>query len=26
MIEAAHAEVKKYSWVNIRKQLLPLYE
>lgn len=26
MIEAAHEEVKKYSWNNIRKQLLPLYE
>ncbi len=26
MIEAAHEEVKKYSWDNIRKQLLPLYE
>lgn len=26
MIEAAHSEVKKYSWNNIRKQLLPLYE
>jgi glycosyltransferase involved in cell wall biosynthesis len=26
MIEAAHEEVKKYSWNNIRKQLLPIYE
>lgn len=26
MIEAAHDEVKKYSWNNIRKQLLPMYE
>lgn len=26
MIEAAHEDVKKYSWNNIRKQLLPLYE
>lgn len=26
MIEVAHEEVKKYSWNNIRKQLLPLYE
>lgn len=26
MIAAAHAEVKKYSWNNIKKQILPLYE
>lgn len=26
MIAAAHEEVKRYSWENIRKQLLPLYE
>ena len=26
MIEAAHEEVKKYSWIEVRKQLLPLYE
>ena len=26
MIEAAHEDVKKYSWENIRRQLLPLYE
>lgn len=26
MIEAAHEEVKKYSWTETRKQLLPLYE
>ena len=26
MIVAAHDEVKRYSWENIRKQLLPLYE
>lgn len=26
MIEAAHEDVKKYSWNNIRKQLLPIYE
>lgn len=26
MIEMAHEEVKKYSWNNIRKQLLALYE
>ncbi len=26
MIKVAHEEVKKYSWNNIRKQLLPLYE
>ena len=26
MIENAHNGVKKYSWTNIRKQLLPLYE
>ena len=26
MIEAAHREVKKYSWTEAKKQLLPLYE
>ncbi len=26
MIEVAHEEAKKYSWNNIRKQLLPVYE
>lgn len=26
MIEEAHEEVKKYSWTEVRKQLLPLYE
>ncbi len=26
MIEAAHREVKKYSWTEVKKQLLPLYE
>lgn len=26
MIDAAHEEVKKYTWGNIQKQLLPLYE
>lgn len=26
MIEKAHEDVQKYSWDNIRKQLLPLYE
>ena len=26
MIEAAHEEVQKYSWHNIKKLLLPLYE
>ena len=26
MIEAAHIEVQKYSWTEVRKQLLPLYE
>lgn len=26
MLEAAHEEVKKYSWNNIRRQLLSLYE
>lgn len=26
MIDAAHGEVKKYSWNEIRKQLLSLYE
>ena len=26
MIETAHEEVKKYSWTEVRKQLLPLYE
>jgi len=26
MIEAAHEEIKKYSWTEVRKQLLPLYE
>lgn len=26
MIEEAHEEVKKYSWNNIREQLLPIYE
>lgn len=26
MIEAAHEEVKKYSWNNIRMQILPIYE
>ncbi len=26
MVEAAHEEVKKYSWTEVRKQLLPLYE
>ena len=26
MIAAAHEDVKRYSWENIRKQLLPLYE
>ena len=25
MIEAAHEEVKKYTWENVRKQLLPMY-
>ena len=25
MIEAAHKEVKRYTWENVRKQLLPLY-
>ena len=25
MIENAHNEVKKYSWTNIRKELLPMY-
>lgn len=26
MIEAAHEEVKKYGWTEVKKQLLPLYE
>ena len=26
MISVAHEEVKKYSWTNIREQVLPLYE
>ena len=26
MIEAAHREVKKYSWKEFKKQLIPLYE
>ncbi len=26
MIDAAHEEVKKYSWNNIRMQILPIYE
>lgn len=26
IVEAAHEEVKKYSWNNIRESLLPLYE
>lgn len=26
MIESAHEDVKQYTWNNIRKQLLPLYE
>ena len=26
MVEAAHEEVKKYSWTEVRKQLLSLYE
>ena len=26
MIEAAHIEVQTYSWTEVRKQLLPLYE
>ena len=26
MIEAAHIEVQKYTWTEVRKQLLPLYE
>lgn len=25
MIEAAHKEVKKYSWENVQKQILPIY-
>jgi glycosyltransferase involved in cell wall biosynthesis len=26
MIEAAHEEVKRYLWEEVRKRLLPLYE
>lgn len=26
MIEAAHIEVQKYTWAEVKKQLLPLYE
>ena len=26
MIEKAHQDVQKYSWENVRKQILPLYE
>lgn len=26
MIEAAHIEVQKYTWTEVRKQLIPLYE
>ncbi len=26
MIEAAHIEVQKYTWAEVRKQLIPLYE
>jgi len=26
IIEAAHKEVKKYNWTEVRKQLLPLYD
>ena len=26
MVEAAHEDVKKYSWKEIKKQLIPLYE
>lgn len=25
MLEAAHEEVKKYTWTNVKRQLLPLY-